>query len=70
MTEADLEDYIFIKAIRDYNTCKFAHIDHHHIDSILKDVFVDKLANWNISLNGPNIINQQQGYSNLKDLVV
>jgi len=50
MTEADLEDYILIKAIRDFNTCKFAHIDHHHIDSILKDVFEDKLANWHISL--------------------
>lgn len=46
MAEADLEDYILIKAIRDYNTCKFAHIDHHHIDSILKDVFVEKLADW------------------------
>ena len=60
MAEADLEDYILIKAIRDYNTCKFAHIDHHHIDSILKDVFVEKLADWKISLYGANAHTQSQ----------
>lgn len=46
MTEGDLEEYILIKAIRDYNTCKFAHIEHSSIDGILRDVFIDKLSNW------------------------
>jgi hypothetical protein len=57
MKEADLEDYILIKSIREYNNCKYAQHEHANIDSIIKDVFIDKLGNWQISLDGTNTQN-------------
>ena len=37
--EAELEEYIILKAVRDYNHSKFSLDDHIIIEGIIKDVF-------------------------------
>jgi hypothetical protein len=37
--EEELEEYIILKAVRDYNHSKFAEADHIIIEGVIKDVF-------------------------------
>ena len=37
--EEELEEYIILKAVRDYNHSKFAADDHVIVEGVIKDVF-------------------------------
>lgn len=57
-TEEELEEYIILKAVRDYNHSKFALEDHIIIEGIIKDVFQGAV---------PDLDAPIQDYSNLQE---
>lgn len=69
MTEADLEDYILIKALIDFNSSKFSSYQETTIDAIIRDVFIDKLQDWHITSDLKQLVeanSQRVDYGNLK----
>lgn len=60
MTEVELEDYIIVKAVRDYNTSKFSHDMLNSINGIITDVFLGAV---------PKLRPEGSNYSNLTELV-
>lgn len=60
ISEIELEEYIIVKAVRDYNTSKFSHDMLHNINGIISDVFMGSVPK--LSPNGSD-------YSNLTELV-
>jgi hypothetical protein len=56
-----LEDYIMIKAIRDYNFSKFSQIELYLIEGIIKDVFIG-------SVNDIDLL--KSDYGQLKELIL
>jgi len=43
LTETQLEEYIIVKAVKDYNTSKFSHDMLHSINGIISDVFLGSI---------------------------
>ena len=60
MSEVELEEYIIVKAVRDYNTSKFAHDMLQSINGIIEDVFLGSV---------PKLTKEGSNYSNLTELV-
>lgn len=60
MSEVELEEYIIVKAITDFNTSKFAHDMLAQINGIISDVFLGSV---------PKRQPQGSDYSNLTELV-
>lgn len=60
MSEVELEEYIIVKAVKDYNTSKFAHDMLHSINGIISDVFLGSV---------PKLRPEGSNYSNLTELV-
>jgi hypothetical protein len=57
----ELEEYIIIKAIRDYNHCKFSSTELFLMEGIIKDVFTG-------SVNDIDLL--KSDYGNLKELIL
>lgn len=60
MSEVELEEYIIVKAVNDYNTSKFSHDMLHSINGIISDVFLGSV---------PKLKPEGSNYSNLTELV-
>ena len=60
LTEVELEDYIIVKAVKDYNTSKFSHDMLNSIEGIIADVFLGSV---------PKLKAEGSNYSNLTELV-
>lgn len=60
MGEEELEEYIIVKAVKDYNTSKFSHDMLHQINGIISDVFLNAT---------PKLRPDGSDYSNLTELV-
>ena len=60
MTEIELEEYIIVKAVKDFNTSKFSHDMLHNISGIIADVFLGSV---------PKLQPAGSDYSNLTELV-
>ena len=60
MQEVELEEYIIVKAVKDYNTSKFSHDMLHSINGIIADVFLGSV---------PLLRAEGSNYSNLTELV-
>ena len=58
--EIELEEYIIVKAVKDYNTSKFSHDMLHSINGIISDVFLGSV---------PKLTKEGSNYSNLTELV-
>ena len=58
--EDELEEYIILKAVRDYNHSKFAADDHVIIEGVIKDVFQSAVPD----LDAPNV-----DYGNLREAI-
>jgi len=58
--EDELEEYIILKAVRDYNHSKFAADDHVIIEGVIKDVFQNAVPD----LDAPNV-----DYGNLREAI-
>lgn len=56
-SEEQLEEFIVLKAVRDYNHSKFGQTDHVIIEGIIKDVFQDAI---------PDLDRPVQDYGNLE----
>ena len=60
MTEIELEEYIIVKAVNDFNTSKFSHDMLSSIEGIISDVFLGSV---------PKKRPEGSDYSNLTELV-
>ena len=60
VTEIELEEYIIVKAVNDYNTSKFSHDMLLSISGIISDVFLGSV---------PKLKPTGSDYSNLTELV-
>ena len=60
LTEEELEEYIILKAVRDYNHSKFATEEHVIIEGIIKDIFQGAV---------PDLDKPVQDYGNLKEAI-
>lgn len=60
MSEIELEEYIIVKAVKDYNTSKFSHDMLSSINGIIADVFLGSV---------PKLKKEGSNYSNLTELV-
>lgn len=60
VTEVELEEYIIVKAVKDYNTSKFSHDMLNSINGIISDVFLGSV---------PKLQPEGSNYSNLTELV-
>ena len=60
MGEEELEEYIVVKAVKDYNCSKFSHDMFHQINGIISDVFLNSV---------PKLRAEGSDYSNLTELV-
>ena len=58
--EIELEEYIIVKAVKDYNTSKFSHDMLNSINGIISDVFLGTV---------PKLTKEGSNYSNLTELV-
>ena len=58
--EEELEEYIILKAVRDYNHSKFATEEHVIIEGIIKDIFQGAV---------PDLDKPVQDYGNLKEAI-
>lgn len=58
--EEELEEYIILKAVRDYNHSKFATEEHILIEGVIKDVFQGAV---------PDLDKPVQDYGNLKEAI-
>jgi hypothetical protein len=56
-----LEEYIIIKAIRDYNFSKFSQIELYLIEGIIKDVFIGSVSDIDLL---------KSDYGQLKELIL
>jgi hypothetical protein len=56
-----LEEYIIIKAIRDYNHSKFSNVELFLIEGVIKDVFTGSVSELDLL---------QSDYGNLKELIL
>ena len=57
----ELEEYIIIKAIRDYNHSKFSNQELFLIEGVIKDVFTGSVSELDLL---------QSDYGNLKELIL